>query len=69
MLGACGLRTKKDVKALIGKRLDGHYIETSMFKEEYTDNGRVTMVGPDAYSKRSWYATITITNGIVTKVQ
>lgn len=69
MLGAYALPTKKHLKALVGRSLEGHYEETSAFKAEYTDNGKVTMVGPNAYTKRTWYATITIENGIITKVQ
>jgi hypothetical protein len=66
MLGAVGYKTKKELKACIGKPL--RFLETSMFGAEYTDNGRVTVVGPDAYRKRSWFANVEIENGLIKKV-
>jgi hypothetical protein len=67
MLGAIGYKTKKDIKANIGKRL--RFTETNAFSTEYTDNGKVTMVGPCAYTNRKWYATITMKDGKIEKVQ
>lgn len=66
MLGA-DYATKRALKACIGERLA--YIETSMFGEEYRDNGVLTVVGPDPYTKRSWFARVTMVDGIITKVQ
>ena len=66
MLGAVGYKTKKEIKENIGKPLK--YIETSAFGFEYTPNGNVTMVGPCAYTRRTWYANITMQNGLIAKV-
>jgi len=66
-LGVSGYRYKKDLKASIGKPLN--YVETSMFDPEYTDDGRFVVVGPDAYRKRSWFATVTMENGIIAMVE
>ncbi len=65
MLGA-SYKTKKELKEAVGKPL--RFIETSMFGAEYRDNGRLTVVGPDPYTKRSWYATVTMENGLIAKV-
>ncbi len=69
-LGAIGLKTKKQLKELVGKRLSGHYVETSLFGQEYPKNGTgtVTIVGPDAYIDRKWYASVILENHIVKKV-
>lgn len=66
MLGA-NYKTKKELKAAIGKPLD--YIETSMFGPQYKENGQIAVVGPDPYHKRSWYATVTMENGLIKKVE
>lgn len=70
-IGARGLKTKKDLKALIGKRLSNHFIETSAFGPEYppSGTGTVTMVGPDAYQNRKWSAIITLKEGVIVKVE
>jgi hypothetical protein len=65
MLGA-SYPTKKALKAAIGQPLD--YMETSMFGPEYKDDGRFPVVGPDPYTKRSWYATVTMANGKIKAV-
>jgi hypothetical protein len=65
MMGA-SYKTKKELKQNIGKPL--RYIETSMFGAEYKDNGQFCVVGPDPYTKRSWYATVTMENGLIKKV-
>lgn len=57
--------TKKALKENIGKPL--RYEETSMYGEEYKDNGTFCVVGPGAYL-RKWYARVTIQNGIIHKV-
>ena len=67
MLGARGYKTKKELKAAIGQRL--RFVETSAFGSEYKDNGVVTMVGPNAYTARNWYAQITMKDGKIAKVQ
>jgi len=65
MLGA-RYQTKKALKESIGKSL--RYIETSMFGAEYKENGTFAVVGPDPYTKRSWYATVVMENGLIKKV-
>lgn len=65
MMGA-PYKSKKELKENVGKPL--RYIETSMFGSEYTPNGTVTVVGPDPYRNRKWYANVTLANGIIVKV-
>jgi len=65
MLGA-RYPTKKSLKESIGKPL--RYIETSIFGPEYTPNGTFPVVGPDPYTNRKWYATVTMKDGLITKV-
>lgn len=60
-------KTKKALRGYIGHPL--LYRETSVFGEEYKADGVVRMVGPDAYRKRTWYATITLENGIIKDVK
>jgi hypothetical protein len=64
MIGA-NYKTKKDLKASVGKPLS--YTETSMFGEEYKDNGSFCVVGPSPYV-RKWYANVTIKDGKIVKV-
>jgi hypothetical protein len=64
MMAAC-YPTKKALKAALGQPL--RYIETSMFGEEYRENGTFTVVGPSPY-KRVWFATVTMADGRITKV-
>lgn len=46
-----------------------HVQETSMFGSEAKVPGQNTVVGPDAYTSRKWYATLTVdADGRVTKV-
>lgn len=66
MLGA-GYPTKKALKASIGQPL--RYIETSMLGNEYKDDGMFTVVGPDPYTNRKWYATVTMKDGLIVKVE
>jgi len=66
MLGA-NYKTKKELKANVGKPL--HYIETSMFGSEYRPNGVLTVVGPDPYRNRKWYANVTMKDGLIIKVK
>lgn len=65
-MGVRGYRFKKDLKAAVGQPL--RVVETSMFGEEYNPNGQNIVVGPDAYTKRDWFATVTCRDGIITEV-
>ena len=58
--------TKKALKAAIGQELD--YIETSLFGEEFRPNGSNTVVGPDPYTSRKWYAVVVCKDGVIVKV-
>ena len=64
MMGAT-YNTKKALKESIGQPL--HYIETSAFGPEYTDNGKFCVVGPSPY-ERKWFAEIQMENGLIKKV-
>ena len=69
-------KSKKELKANIGKPLD--YTETSVFGEEYLPNGTFTgcnrPYSPE-YPKftqrkgREYFASVTINNDIITKVE
>jgi hypothetical protein len=65
MMGAL-YPTKKALKENIGKPL--RYVETSMFGEEFRENGTFAVVGPDPYQKRNWYAQVTMKDGLIAKV-
>lgn len=60
--------TKKALKASIGEPL--RHQETSLFGPEYPGDGTgvVTVVGPDAYTSRKWYATVTLRDHKIVKV-
>lgn len=58
-------RTKKDLKAAVGKPLN--YEETSAFGNEYKETGAFSVVGPSAYD-RKWYARVTVKDGLIVKV-
>jgi len=64
MMGA-NYKTKKDLKAAIGQEL--RYEETSMFGAEYRPNGTFCVVGPSP-NVRKWFASVTMANGLITKV-
>jgi len=66
MMGIYGFKTKKELKQAIGK--EPSFIETSMFGAEYKGDGKYCVVGPCPFTKRSWYATITVKNGLIDKV-
>ena len=66
-MGVSGYRFKSDLKKAVGTPLN--YVETSMFGPEYTPNGTVVVVGPDAYSKRDWFAEVTLKDGLIVKVK
>jgi len=65
-MGVSGYKTKKELKAEIGKPL--RYVETSAFGEEYKPTGSFCVVGPCAYTKRTWFATVTMKEGLIVKV-
>ncbi len=64
MMGAI-YKTKATLKLAIGQPL--RYEETSMFGEEYRENGTFCVVGPSPY-KRVWYAQVTMRDGLIAKV-
>jgi hypothetical protein len=64
-LAASGYKTKKELKASVGKPLG--YNETSMFGPEYRANGSFAVVGPSAY-ERKWFAEVTMVEGKIAKV-
>ena len=67
-MGIYGYKTKKQLKtAGIGTKPD--FIETSFFGPEYKGDGVYPVVGPDPYTARNWFAQITITNGLISKVK
>lgn len=59
-------KTKKQLKENVGKAL--RYTETSMFGNEYEENGTFCVVGPSAYN-RKWYAEVTMQDGMIKKVK
>jgi hypothetical protein len=59
--------TKKALKAAVGQPFD--YIETSLFGPEFRPDGDNTVVGPDPYTARKWYATVTCKAGVIVKVR
>ena len=64
-LAAAGYKTKKDLKASVGKPLG--FSETSMFGPEYKADGKFAVVGPSAY-ERKWFAEVTMKEGKIAKV-
>jgi hypothetical protein len=58
-------KTKKDLKANVGKRLS--FVETSLFGSEFKENGTFCVVGPSPY-QRKWYAEVTMENNLIKKV-
>jgi hypothetical protein len=57
-------KNKKELKANIGKHLE--YQETSFFGPEYKSTGWFCVTN---HPKRSWFAKVTMTNDIITKVE
>jgi hypothetical protein len=66
MLGVRGYKFKKDLKVSIGQPL--RVVETSLFGVEFKPDGTNVVVGPDAYTKRDWFAEVTCEGGIITAV-
>jgi hypothetical protein len=62
---AANYKTKKDLKAAIGKPL--RYVETSFFGPEYKDDGKFCVVGPSPM-ERKWYASVEMVGGIIFRV-
>jgi len=60
-------KTKKELKQAVGQEL--RYVETSMFGAEYKENGTFCVVGPCAYTKRTWFAEVTMKDGKIAKVK
>ena len=58
-------KTKKQLKESLGKSL--HFEETSMYGAEYRDTGKFAVVGPGAYN-RKWYAQVTMSQGLISRV-
>jgi hypothetical protein len=56
---------KKSLKSSIGEPL--RYEETSLFGEEYRDDGYFTVVGPTAY-ERKWFASVIMKDGLIERV-
>jgi len=65
MMGIKGYKTKKELKAAIGDR--PHFIETSFFGAEYKGDGCYAVVGPHP-TVRTWFAEVTIVDGLIHKV-
>lgn len=60
--------SKKDCKENIGKPF--RYIETSMFGEEYKNNGTLTVCNRPHITRigREWFGQVTLENGLIRKV-
>lgn len=60
--------SKKELKASVGQRL--RYIETSLFGPQYRDNGTIVVANRPHITKmgREFFAEVTMTNGLITKV-
>lgn len=65
MMGA-PYKSKKELKENVGKPI--RVIETSMFGSEYVPDGSFTVVGPDPYNNRKWFATVVMEKGLIKKV-
>lgn len=60
-------KTKKALKSAVGQPLMAS--ETSLYGNEWKDNGQVTVVGPCAYTNRKWFATVKLEGGIIKEVK
>jgi hypothetical protein len=60
--------SKKDLKENIGKPL--RFIETSLFGPEYSPNGTLTVANRPHITGlgREFFASVTMANGLITKV-
>lgn len=68
-LGIRGFKTKKELKAHVGKPIAGHIVETSIFGPEYRETGVSYVVGPCYKTNRKWDARITCEKGVLSKVE
>jgi hypothetical protein len=68
MLSIWGCATKKELESKVGTEANQLFQETSMFGNEYKGDGRYPVVGP-APMIRKWYATVTVAEGKVAKVE
>ena len=66
MMGIAGFKTKKELKAAVGETPS--FIETSFFGAEFKGDGSYSVVGPDPYTARNWYATVVVKDGKIAKV-
>jgi len=61
-------KTKKALREYtVGK--PPRFLETSWFGAEYTGDGIYVIVGPCPYTRRTWYAQVTVENGLVKAVK
>ena len=67
MMGIFGAETKKELRTQIGQ--EPSFIETSIFGCEYKGDGSYTVVGPDPYKNRKWFATVEVKGGKIVKVK
>ena len=58
-------KTKKELKEQVGKSL--LYKETSFFENEYLNTGTFSVA--DGSPKRKWFATVTMKDDIILKVE
>lgn len=65
-MGYIGVKTKKELKTMVGQ--SPLFQETSIFGAEYKGDGTYCVVGPCPYTKRKWYAEVTVKDGLVVKV-
>lgn len=64
--------SKKQIKEAIttGRPMSSNQlIETSIFGIEYKGDGKYTVVGPDPYNNRKWFAEITIKDDKVISIK
>lgn len=59
MMSVYGCKTKKDLKALVGRNAASTFQETSVFGPEFKGAGCYPVVGPSPY-ERKWYAEVTV---------
>jgi hypothetical protein len=65
-----GYKTKKELRESVGDLLD--YMETSMFGDEYLNDGSFLAAHRPAVTKlpgREFFAKITMVNGLIAKVE
>jgi hypothetical protein len=61
--------TKKSFQErTIGSSAYSVFMETSVFGQEYKGDGTYAIVGPSP-TQRKWYAEVTVTNGLISKVK